>query len=367
MSLYRRKTEGPWWVRISVAGNKIRKSSGTKDRAAAQEFEQHERERAWRELKLGERAAVPWREAAARWLTETKKRTKAKDGYMLAWFGGYLDDEPLSAIDRDTIEDLREGLREEGASESTVNRYMALLRAILRKARDEWRYIDNIPKVPMYGEDAAEPRWLRNDEFERLKRELPPHLKLAAEFAVLTGLRMRSMLQLTWDRVDLEARRAWVPQSQMKGGRSFGFPLSSAAVAVLKRCRKLHPTGNRVFQYEGAPVDDCNTAAFQKAVKRAQLEPLRWHDLRHTFASWAVQGGVTLHELMQLGDWKSYSMVLRYGHLAPDQLSKAAELVAQKGHTVSRAKVAKRAQNIDFIGGERGTRTLDLGIMSATL
>ncbi len=105
---------------------------------------------------------------------------------MLAWFGGYLDNEPLSAIDRDTIEDLREGLREEGAGGSTVNRYMALLRAILRKARDEWRYIDNIPKVPMYDEDAAEPRWLRNDEFERLKRELPPHLKLAAEFAVLT-------------------------------------------------------------------------------------------------------------------------------------------------------------------------------------
>jgi integrase len=93
--------------------------------------------------------------------------------------------------------------REERASESTVDRYMALLRAILRNARDEWRYIDNC-------------------------------------------LRMRSMLQLTWDRVDLEGRRAWVPPKQMKGGRSFGFPLSSAAVAVLKRCRKLHPAGNRM-------------------------------------------------------------------------------------------------------------------------
>jgi len=60
MSLYRRQAEGPWWVRISVAGHTIRKSSGTQDRAAAQEFEQHERERAWRELKLGERAATPW-------------------------------------------------------------------------------------------------------------------------------------------------------------------------------------------------------------------------------------------------------------------------------------------------------------------
>ena len=58
MSPYRRKAEGPWWVRISVAGGKIRKSSGTQDRAAAQEFEQHEKEPAWRELKLGERAAA---------------------------------------------------------------------------------------------------------------------------------------------------------------------------------------------------------------------------------------------------------------------------------------------------------------------
>jgi integrase len=367
MSLYRRNAKGPWWVRICVAGNKIRKSTGTEDRAAAQEFEQRERERAWRELKLGDRSAITWREAAARWLTETKKRSKSKDEYMLAWFGGYLENESVSAIDRDTIEDLREGLREEGASESTINRYMALLRAILRKARDEWRYIDYAPKVPMYGEVMAEPRWLREDEFERLIKELPPHLKLAAEFAVLTGLRMRSMLQLTWDRVDLGTRRAWVPQSQMKGARSFGFPLSAASVLVLKRCRKLHPTGNHVFQYEGKPVDDCNTAAFQKAVKRAKLEPLRWHDLRHTFASWAVQSGVTLHELMQLGDWRSYSMVLRYGHLAPDQLFKAAELVAQKGHMATRARTPKRVQDIDFAGGERGTRTLDLGIMSATL
>jgi hypothetical protein len=70
---------------------------------------------------------------------------------------------------------------------------------------------------------------------------------------------------------------------------------------------------------------------------------------------------------MQLGDWKSYTMVLRYGHLAPDHLSNAAELVEKKGHTVDREKVGRRAQRTDFTGGERGTRTLDLGIMSAEL
>ena len=356
MSLYRRKAEGTWWIRISVAGHKIRKSAGTTDREVAKEFERCEFDRAYREHKLGDRSAVPWREAAARWLTETRKRTKSKDEYMLAWFGGYLDNEPLSGIDRDTIEDLRQALIEEGSSESNVDRYMALLRSILRKARDEWRYLDNIPKVPMYGADQTEPRWLTRVEFERLKKQLPPHQKLAAEFAVLTGLRMRAMLTLTWDRVDLKAAKAWVPSGRMKGQRTFGFPLSREAVKVLRRCRLAAPKGERVFQYQDAreqwhPIDDCNTAAFKKAVKRAGLDPaaVNWHTLRHTFASWAVQAGVSLHELMQLGDWKSYAMVLKYAHLAPDHLAQAAQSVAlgstKRAHakkTASRGTAKKR-------------------------
>lgn len=338
MSLYRRKAEGPWWIRISVAGHKIRKSSGTQDREAAKEFEAREFERAWREHKLGDRSAVPWREAAARWLTETRKRSKEKDEYILAWFGGHLDNEPLSAIDREAIEELRELLLEEGSSEANVDRYMQCLRAVLRKARDDWRWIESIPKVPMYAPALKEPRWLRRPEFERLKRELPPHLRLCAEFAVLTGLRMRSMLGLTWERVDLRRRRAWVPMDGMKGKRTFGFPLSREAVKVLRRAKTASPTGANVFQYEGASLADCNTEAFKKAVARAKVGPLRWHDLRHTFASWAIQGGVSLHELMQLGDWKSYQMVLRYAHLAPDHLAKAAEKVSKTGRRKRRAK-----------------------------
>src|SRR5260370_30731916 len=73
---------------------------------------------------------------------------------------------------------------------------------------------------------------------------------LAAEFAVLTGLRMRAITGLTWDRVDLRAKRAWVPKSGMKGGFTFGLPLNRDALRVLRKCKKLFPTGERVFQYE---------------------------------------------------------------------------------------------------------------------
>lgn len=352
MSLFIRKKGGPYYIRIWVAGSKIILSSGTTDRAAAKEFERAESERSWRELKLGDRSAVAWRTAAARWLEETRKKTKAKDEYMLAWFGQYLDTLALSAIDAEVIKDLREGLAEEGSSESNIDRYMALLRSILRKCRDEWGYLGNIPKVPMFNPPIEEPRWLTRKELGTLFKQLPYHQKLAAAFAVATGLRMRSLLQLTWDRVDLEAARAWIPGKMMKGKRAppFGFPLSLAARGILRRCRRFAAAGNRVFQYRDLqgnwnPIDDCNTAAFKKAVIRAGLDPTEvdWHTFRHTFASWAIGSGVTLHELMYLGGWKSIAMVMRYAHTNPDHLAQAAELVSQNRSQGKRRSSRKAA------------------------
>jgi integrase len=148
---------------------------------------------------------------------------------------------------------------------------------------------------------------------------------------------------------------------QSKRDRRCGFntrlregrvPLSSDAINVLRRLKalnlmtrrkalksrervgrgKLPPDCGRVFQYDCKPVDDCNTKAFQDAVERSGVGPLHWHSPRHTFASWAVRNGVTLHELMQLGGCASYSMVLGYGHLAPDHLAEAAEKVANFLH-----------------------------------
>jgi integrase len=115
--------------------------------------------------------------------------------------------------------------------------------------------------------------------------------------------------------------------------------LSPEAVQVLREARLLNPHGQRVFQYEGKPVGNFNTKAFKKAADRAGVSGLRWHDLRHTGASWAVQRGVTLQELMVLGGWKSYSMVLRYAHLSPANAAGAARAV---GTTVAQALRRKR-------------------------
>lgn len=326
MSLYKREDSPHWWVRFQLNGREVRRSSGTEDRKKAIEFESVVRGSAWRQDKLGERPPYLWADARARWLRDTHKKTKVKDEEILNWFDEQLAGQPVQDITREVIEELR-ALRAEESSKATADRYMALLRAVLRKCVDDWQVLSSAPKVPMYRPPAPEPRWLTRPQFEKLCKQLPEHLELAARFSVATGLRMRSMTALTWDRISLKDKRLWIPGDQMKGASAHGIPLSKDALVQLRKLKKLNPKGERVFQWNGQPIEDCNTLAFQKAVKAAELEPFRWHDLRHTFASWAVQGGVALQELMQLGGWKSYSMVLRYSHLGPDHLAAAAEKI----------------------------------------
>lgn len=327
MPLYKPKGSPNWWVRISVAGIKTRKTTGTQNREDAEEFEQRERERLWRLHKLGDRSSVLWRDAAKRWLKETQKRTIDKDKEIIDWLDPIIGDEPLSALDRDALEEIRKMMRDEDLALSTIDRKMALVRSILRKSVDEWRYLEHAPKVPMYKPEAPEPRWLTRDEFAKLCEELPNHLRLAACFAVLTGLRMRAMLSLVWSRIDMDKRRLWVPGANMKGKLAHGIPLTKEAVNILKDLRKLNPEGDHVFQWNKKPIDDCNTKAFQDALQRAGIEGVNWHSLRHTYASWGIQGGMTIQELMGLGGWRSYQMALRYSHLAPDHLATAAQKV----------------------------------------
>ncbi|MCZ7563100.1 MAG: tyrosine-type recombinase/integrase [Burkholderiales bacterium] len=67
-----------------------------------------------------------------------------------------------------------------------------------------------------------------------------------------------------------------------------------------------------------------NTRAWKRALRKAGIEGFRWHDLRHTWASWHVQAGTPIHERKEPGGWESVEMVRRYAHLAPEHLARAA-------------------------------------------
>lgn len=330
----RKRDDSPNW-QIHI-GRKTRVSSGTTDYEAARELEKVLQERQWRREKLGDRGAIPFDDAAQRWLNGSA-RDKKRDRWILDWLSPHIGPETVVDVaEPESLEEIRKLGLAAGWSHSTIDRTMATVSAVLRDCQRR-RELEFAPMVPMYRPAKGEPRFLNPEEFDRLRWHSPMHLALAEVVAVHTLLRMRAMLQLTKSRVRLDYKRAWIPGAHQKAARTFGLPLNSEAVRALRALWMLSPRDSpHLFTWQGQPIDDCNTEAFKKAVKRARLEPLRWHDLRHTGASWAVQSGVSLPELMVLGDWKDYRSVLTYAHFAPTSGAAAADRVAQWAHAESR-------------------------------
>ncbi len=82
--------------------------------------------------------------------------------------------------------------------------------------------------------------------------------------------------------------------------------------------------GIRTGMLEWSPVTKAGGRAWRKALQRAGIDQFRWHDLRHTWASWHVQSGTPLHVLQELGGWSDFAMVRKYAHLAPEHLAEHA-------------------------------------------
>jgi len=323
MSLYRRPSSRRFWCRFQVGGRTIRISTGTTDRAQAEEFETALRARYWREAKLGETFHT-LSQAGERWLKETEKRTKAKDEGIIKWFIENSGNPPLRAIDRTVIDAARAKLLE-GLGKVTVNYYLGVLRSIMRKARDEWGWLESVPKFPMYRRELGEPRWLTRKQFKTLVKLLPPHSADLARVAVATGLRKSNITGLTWDRVDLRRATAYIPGPQAKAGRGIPVALNSDAVRVIKRWKGKHAT--HVFSYQGEPIKYVVTKAWRTACNRAGAPGFRFHELRHTWASWQIQAETPLSVLQEMGGWASYEMVRRYAHLSPGHLRAYADRV----------------------------------------
>jgi integrase len=107
-------------------------------------------------------------------------------------------------------------------------------------------------------------------------------------------------------------------------------PLNADALALLERQQKRHQHANSpfVFLFRGKPVKKANTKAWRDALVRAKIEDFRWHDLRHTWATWHIQQGTPLYVLQELGGWAGPEMVQRYAHLSAEHLKIYADKLA---------------------------------------
>lgn len=255
----------------------------------------------------------------------------------MRWLDSHLSGYQLHEINRDILEDVATKKQATGVSPTTVNRMLEVVRAILRKAQNEWEWLDKVPVIRMRHVEKQRIRWLTLEQANRLLNELPPHLKDMASFSLATGLRASNVTGLKWQDIDLHKQHAWIHPDEAKTKKAIPVPLNENAMAVLNARLGTHP--QHVFTYKGNPIQQCNTKAWKNALERSGIENFRWHDLRHTWASWHVQNGTSLQELQLLGGWSSFEMVLRYAHLSSDHLRSAANRI---GHMSNVTKCSLR-------------------------
>ena len=354
MALYRRASI--YYVKLSSPdGSLIRRSARTQDRRKAQEFHDKLKAQLWDLAYLKRKPRRTWDEAALRWLKEkAHKKSYRDDVSRIRWFTQYLRGKTLDQIGRDSIDQLI-SKRLARRSDRTRDLYVALIRAIFRKAMREWEWIETIPAFKTYGRAGdVRVRYLTHEQAEALLASLPDHQRDVVLFALSTGLRQRNVLQLTWPQVDLYRRIATIEAGDTKNGKALGVPLNEPAVTVLERQRGKH--GTRVFTYRGKPLNSANTRTWRKALKASGIKDFRWHDLRHTWATWLRQADVPTWVLQELGGWKSETMVRRYAHLSVKHLAPYADQLIMPDTVANSAKSLEEPESPGHNLGHSGAR-----------
>jgi integrase len=190
------------------------------------------------------------------------------------------------------------------------------------------------------------PRWLKPDEAERLIAACAPHLRPLVIFLIYTGARLGEAIWLDWRDVDLA--RSHVTFVKTKNGEARGVPLAERAVVALAN---LPHRDGKVFRTQvGRPytrpvakgdasggAGGC-TKGFAAACRRAGIEDCHPHTCRHTFATWHYGQHRDLNALMEIGGWKSVSMVMRYAHANVGQ--HLASVDALPGRKLGECKIA---------------------------
>lgn len=228
---------------------------------------------------------------------------------------------------------------------ATVLRYMALLSHSFNVAVKEWEWLPASPmaRVKKPKVSNARVRYLNADELDRLRvaavQSANRFLAPAIEMAVCTGMRQGELMNLRWRDIQFTAddQGALVLLEQTKNGDRRGVPLTGSGLAAVLTLRAEHARthGGKVdsatLLFPGLTKPDKPTkpielrSAWHTALKAANIENFRWHDLRHTTASFMAMEGATAPEIAEVLGHRDLQMVKRYAHLSKAHISKVLE------------------------------------------
>ena len=321
------RSRSAWGWTLNVDGKQIRKQGFASESEAQNALDAFRAEQLAPSVE--QKPTISLKEAIDRYLAEkARNKATAETARVLrqVWLPAIGAETQLGDITADRIAAWR-ATRMSTVSRQTkqlvslasINRPLALLRAVLRMAHREWRVLEAVPFIKTEREKGRL-RWLKQEEATRLLdaacESQNPDLADLIEFSLFTGLCQSEALGVTWDRVDRS--RGVIILEETKNGEYREVPLNAHADAVLAR----RAAGEGLVF--GSPTFHTFRTAWETALRRAKIVNFRWHDLRHTCASWMVQRGRPLQEVKDFLGHKSIVMTLRYAHLAPENLRSAA-------------------------------------------
>lgn len=352
MATFRKRKDGQGRVRyqalIRRAGHApvVKTFSRSEDaKSWARETERQVEQGAYGAISEAQRRTLA--EAIDRYLDKENHKHKDAAGrkQQLEWWKDKAGALMLARVDSGRISELKELLEREpytrqdaaGATQykrspSTVNRYVAALSHVLSRCV-QWKWIAVNPAsgVEKDKEPRGRVRFLSDDERAALltacKESRNRHLYPIVMLALLTGARRGELETLEWSQIDAKRRVAVVHET--KNGERRVLPLATPAWAALEAHRKVRVLGSVfVFPSQNGKKPANTEEAWRQARSRSGIQDFRFHDLRHSCASYLAMNGATPGEIAEVLGHKTLQMVKRYAHLSEKHVSSVVERMA---------------------------------------
>jgi integrase len=267
--------------------------------------------------------------------------------YHLAWWADEIGTKVLDDIRSSTISECRSKLKltpsnfgkhiGKAKSDATINRYLATLSALFSIAVREWGWLESNPceNVRRAKEPRGRVRFLsdkeRIDLLGACENPELPELKIIVLVAITTGARRGEIMNLRWRHMDLKSNRITLVDT--KNGDTRAVPLVNPALKEIQCWAKVRNIDEDSFVFPGRtdrtkdkPIDF--DKAWREAIDFSGVTDFRFHDLRHTAASYLAMNGAGIREIGDILGHKSLSMVQRYSHLCDDHKKATVERMA---------------------------------------
>jgi integrase len=334
-----------WWVKIRVDGRPVYESSKSTKKSEAIKL----RDKMLAKKSRGELSGGSADKVLITELLDDVLKSDIKPSTRYVWekvieksirpFFGKIKAQRLTT---DLMDKYREKRKGEGRSDATANRELSILRTSFHNARKRTPpKVLVVPYFPIVAETNIRKGFLTDEQYDKLRDELPAEIKGLFVTGYITGLRRGEITAIQWPQVDFEAGLITLDKGETKNDEPRSVPIldgdmGDLLVAAKKEHDEKWPQSPWVFNRGGERIIDFRWA-WDEACKRAGVPDLNFHDLRRTAVRNMRRAGIPQVIRMKISGHKTDSMERRYNIVDSEDLQMAKELLQNRRRTPENA------------------------------